>query len=284
MSSLLPQNNPQQGSIATAQITIIDQNDGVTADVSIANFSVLTNVAGIPFSNSFDDLNGNFYLRSGNIDITNLNSVALGYYSGGGMVVEFNVADNTPVPNQPKGYFRVVSLIADTGFADLWANYRGENYYKRIYATKIKTETGGNTTTTFASTSGFYNLAWTSNYQQAADILTIDVNGTGLVELSVESRHSVGQGVLQAQIQANRSLNPGWINIGSAVTAQPVGGSAFVQPSHYQLNIGPFTSTAVIQPGEPQTVEFRLLVRRSSGTGIPTWIDTQTFAAYWRAN
>jgi hypothetical protein len=286
MPSLLPNTNPQQGSIATAQITIIDQNDGISADVSIANFTVLTSIAGIPFSNSFDNLNGRFFLRSGNIDITHMNGVILGH-SSSGMTVEFNVIDNVPVPNQPKGYFRVVALNNDDGVAELWANYRGENYYKKIYAAKLKTETGGSgtTSTTFATTTNFYNLNWDGNYQPATDILTIDVGGSGVVELAVEAHHSVGQGVLRGQLQYNRSLYPGWINVGSAVLAQAIGGSAFVAPSSYRLMIGPFTSSAMITPGEPQSVQFRLLVRRDSGTGTPTWLTTQTktFAAYWRA-
>jgi hypothetical protein len=282
MPSLLPQNNPQQGSIATAQITIIDQNDGISADVSIANFNVLTNVAGVAFSNSFDNLNGIFFLRSGNIDITNIGSVVLSSNSVN-MTVELNIADHTPVAGQLKGYFRVIALSADNGYTDIIASYRGETFIKRIYATKLKTETGGNTTTTFASTSGFYNLAWTSSFQQAAALLEINVEGYGLVEVAVEGHHQ-SDAVLAGQVQAYRTaINPGWINIGSEVVSVDRS-SAFV--GRRELRIGPLTSTAIIVAGEPQLVPFRFLVRKTQGAGNPEWLAAypQTFAAYWRAN
>jgi hypothetical protein len=281
MPSLLPDPSPLEGSIATAQITIIDQNDGIFADVTVANFSILTSLTGTPFPTAFNDAAGNFTVRSGKIEITSSEAIVLSVVETN-MSVTLNTSNNSPISGELKGYFRITGISADKGHADIIATYKGQTFVKRIYAAKVKSESGGSPSTIFASTSSFYNLTWSSAFQQAAATLDIGVSGFGVVEVSVEGHHTAVDAVLEGQIQAFRESLPGWINVSPPVATIYTGGSF---AGRYVLNIGPFTTSEVIIPGEPQNVQFRLLVRRISGTGNPTWMPAhpQTFAVFWRS-
>lgn len=76
-------------------------------------------------------------------DITSSASVTFGSVTAVGCTGTVNTATNTPVSGQPKGYYRVTNITADTAYLDIPVTVDGDTVTKRFSVTRAKAGTNG---------------------------------------------------------------------------------------------------------------------------------------------
>jgi predicted phage tail protein len=108
---------------------------GISSSLSPSAVSLFAYADGsIP---SYAAANGRFRLYEGANDVTA--SATLTATPGSGVTGTVNTADNTPVNGQPKGYFRVTELTADSGLLTISATYSGQTFTAVFSVSRVKT-------------------------------------------------------------------------------------------------------------------------------------------------
>lgn len=108
---------------------------GISSSLSPSAVSLFAYADGsIP---SYAAANGRFRLYEGANDVTG--SATLTATPGSGVTGTVNTADNTPVNGQPKGYFRVTELTADSGLLTISATYSGQTFTAVFSVSRVKT-------------------------------------------------------------------------------------------------------------------------------------------------
>ena len=83
---------------------------------------------------SFSDINGQITVFEGPNDVTNLAKFTVVQDNLTGTV---NTADNTPVANQPVGYYQVTALSGNTGTLTVTVTYKGVDYVRVFSVTRV---------------------------------------------------------------------------------------------------------------------------------------------------
>lgn len=111
------------------EITVVRLQQGATGPSAIQaiatnqNHTFPADPDGVVTPATLAAANGLLFVFEGTIDRTSL--ATLSVVSPVNCTVQINTATNTPVAGQPKGFYRVTSLTADTGSATLRAVYNG---------------------------------------------------------------------------------------------------------------------------------------------------------------
>lgn len=85
---------------------------------------------GVVAAGAYAQANGYFVVYSGAEDVST--QAAFSLVSSQGCTVQINTAVNTPVNGQPKGFYRVTAITADTAYAEFQAAYSGATIVKRF--------------------------------------------------------------------------------------------------------------------------------------------------------
>jgi hypothetical protein len=269
MPAPMPDPNPELAALATAQITIMDQNDGVTADITTTNITIPTDLAGVPIANAYDDAIGYFTVWSGSVNVTDRADISLSV-SLHNVTVSVNYTANTPTAGELKGYFKVTNIVADTGYFEIIATQGEIVLSKRVYVTKsvaTESESSGKSTSSLS-------VNTMTSFAAISPILTVATGANGTFYTSASGYYyGIGNPGVYAAIQYEiktqykESSSETWIDFPLAIVQ---GGTSeydhldsfkWLPPPKGSVSIS-LPQTSVASPfGVATSVDFRLVGR-----------------------
>ncbi|CAB4130464.1 Tip attachment protein J [uncultured Caudovirales phage] len=122
-------------------------NKALTATLSRAAIVLVADTAGTVAS--FAEAIGQMTVYDGDTDVTAAATFSASATNATGTI---NTATNTPVGSQPRGYYRVTAMSADTGRLDLTATYNGQSITKSFSLAKALAGAAGSDSVTILMT------------------------------------------------------------------------------------------------------------------------------------